>query len=327
MNEENRSKKLISIIIPVYNVEQYLVRCVDSVINQTYKNLEIILVDDGSTDNSGKICDEYALKDNRIKVIHKKNGGLPSARNAGLDIAIGEYIGFVDSDDYIVSDMYEHLYNLLLNNKADVSCCNFFNFKDNQYVDNQYGVDAVLNFGEVLCVKQNVFVWNKLYKRALIGNIRVDEKLRLGEDLDFNFKVLRKIKKIAYSKEAKYYYFYNPNSIIRERKFKKIDLQIITIYEEILKYCKENNFNEAFKYNRKKQLNRCVVFLFLIAKEKFIEDKESLNFLLKYIRKNLICLLFGNFSVKLKLCLFLSVINFNLASLIYRIYLKLTNKY
>ena len=107
---------LISVIIPVYNVELYLRRCIDSVIKQTYKNLEIILVDDGSTDKSGEICDEYASLDNRISVIHKENGGLSSARNAGLKNAHGEYFGFVDSDDAIVEDMYEYLYDILLKN-------------------------------------------------------------------------------------------------------------------------------------------------------------------------------------------------------------------
>ena len=101
----------ISVIVPFYNVEPYIRNCVDSIINQTYKNLEIILADDGSTDNSGKICDEYALKDNRIKVLHLKNGGPGIARNAGLDVATGKYIGYVDSDDYIEPDMYETLYN------------------------------------------------------------------------------------------------------------------------------------------------------------------------------------------------------------------------
>ena len=105
-------EKLISVIVPVYNVEEYVEKCVLSIINQTYKNLEIILVDDGSTDNSGKICDEIAIKDNRIKVIHKKNGGLSDARNVGIDIAKGDYLGFVDSDDYIDPDMY----SILLNN-------------------------------------------------------------------------------------------------------------------------------------------------------------------------------------------------------------------
>ena len=103
------SNVMLSIIVPVYNVEKYIGKCIESIVNQTYKDLEIILVDDGSTDNSGKICDEWARKDKRIKVIHKKNGGLSDARNAGLDICTGDYIGFVDSDDYIELNMYEDL--------------------------------------------------------------------------------------------------------------------------------------------------------------------------------------------------------------------------
>ena len=122
----SQEKALISIIIPVYKVEKYLEKCIQSVINQTYENLQIILVDDGSPDNCGKICVEYAKKDHRIEVIHKSNGGLSDARNKGLEIAKGEYIGFVDSDDYIESDMYEVLYNLLKQYNAYVKICNFY---------------------------------------------------------------------------------------------------------------------------------------------------------------------------------------------------------
>ena len=114
---------LVSVIVPIYKVEKYLGKCVDSIINQTYKNLEIILVDDGSPDNSGKICDEYAKKDNRIKVIHKENGGLSSARNAGLDVATGEFIAFVDSDDRIHLDFVEKLYRAIKEENADIASC------------------------------------------------------------------------------------------------------------------------------------------------------------------------------------------------------------
>ena len=114
----------ISVIVPIYNVEKYLAKCIDSIINQTLTNIEIILVNDGSTDNSRKIIDKYDKKDSRIKVIHKKNGGQGSARNAGLDIAKGEYIGFVDSDDWIDSNMYENLYNAAISNNADIVVCN-----------------------------------------------------------------------------------------------------------------------------------------------------------------------------------------------------------
>ena len=121
MKMPNKEKPLISVIVPIYKVEKYLNKCVKSIINQTYKNLEIILVDDGSPDNCGKICDKLAERDDRIRIIHKKNGGLSSARNAGIEIANGEYIGFVDSDDYIDNDMFETLYNNIKDNNADLS--------------------------------------------------------------------------------------------------------------------------------------------------------------------------------------------------------------
>ena len=111
----------ISIIVPVYKVEPYIHKCIDSILNQTFKEFELILVDDGSPDNCGNICDEYAKKDNRVRVIHKENGGISSARNIGLDVSNGEYIGFVDSDDYIKLDMYERLYNSCKVNNADIS--------------------------------------------------------------------------------------------------------------------------------------------------------------------------------------------------------------
>lgn len=126
--------KLISVIVPVYNVEKYLSKCIDSILAQTYKNLEIILVDDGSPDNCPKICDEYAKKDNRIKVIHKENGGLSAARNVALDIAKGEYIGFVDSDDFIAEDMYEVLYNLAEKYNAEISSVSFYKVIENNII-------------------------------------------------------------------------------------------------------------------------------------------------------------------------------------------------
>ena len=135
------TKELISIIVPVYNVEKYLKKCVDSIVNQTYKNLEIILVDDGATDNSGKICDELVELDNRIKVYHKKNGGLSDARNYGVERATGDYIGFVDSDDYIDAEMYEKLYEAIKKENVDVAECNLkivYPEKTDLFTDQKY---------------------------------------------------------------------------------------------------------------------------------------------------------------------------------------------
>jgi glycosyltransferase involved in cell wall biosynthesis len=116
----------ISIIVPVYDVEKYLKKCVDSILNQTFKDFELILVDDGSPDNSGAICDQYAEKDSRVRVIHKENGGLSDARNAGIEVARGKYLGFVDSDDFVNEDMYKQLYTSIIENNADLSICGIF---------------------------------------------------------------------------------------------------------------------------------------------------------------------------------------------------------
>ena len=122
--------KKLSIIVPVYKVEQYLNRCVDSILNQTYRNIEIVLVDDGSPDRSGEICDRYAKSDERVKVVHKKNGGVSSARNIGFSSSTGEYIGYVDSDDYIAPTMYEDMIDVLEKNDLDIVCCDAFIVKE-----------------------------------------------------------------------------------------------------------------------------------------------------------------------------------------------------
>ena len=164
---------LISVIVPVYKVEQYLDECVQSIINQTYKNLEIILVDDGSPDRCPEMCDEYARQDSRIKVIHKPNGGLSSARNAGIDIARGEYIGFVDSDDYIAHDMYEKLYNAFEGTEKIFAVkCNYKRLAEGKLQPHKWWPNENMNIlpsedyimsmvsNEVSC-----FVWDMLIQR------------------------------------------------------------------------------------------------------------------------------------------------------------------
>ena len=168
---------LISIIIPVYNVEKYLRECIDSVVNQTYSNLEIILIDDGSPDNCGAICDEYAQADHRIKVIHQQNGGLSAARNAGLDQAAGEFICLVDSDDFIAADMIEIMAARLIRDNADLVICGVTHCHDRSDV---WSCDSPLTdrtftleeFVEEHLAWQYIVVWNKLYRRALFQNVR-----------------------------------------------------------------------------------------------------------------------------------------------------------
>ena len=169
----------ISVIVPVYNVEKYLEKCIDSILSQTFKNFEIILVDDGSTDSCGIICDEYERLDNRVKVIHKINGGLSSARNSGLEIASGEYVAFVDSDDWIDKNMYQELYNEAKKNNADIVQCKFIKAKDENVsiYNNEFNevevignLDALCNLYNERCI-ETVVTWNKLYKRYLFNDI------------------------------------------------------------------------------------------------------------------------------------------------------------
>ena len=171
-------KDLISVIVPVYKVEKYLEKCIESVLKQTYTNLQIILVDDGSPDNCGKICDEYAKKDSRIEVIHKINGGLSDARNVGINRANGRYIGFVDSDDYIKEDMYEKLINLIKEYDADISICNLYDVIDGkEYVrnkDNGIHEYSRIDILKEILLDKNIqsYAWNKLYKKELFDEIK-----------------------------------------------------------------------------------------------------------------------------------------------------------
>ena len=325
------NKDLISVIIPIYNVDKYLSRCIDSVINQTYKNLEIILVDDGSTDNSGKICDEYALKDTRIKVIHKQNGGVSSARNVGLDIAKGEYIGFIDSDDYIESDMYEFLYDLLIKNNTEISCCNKFDFNSitNKYLpDKCFPKEGILSLNEVLQdIGGGFHIVTKIFNKNLINNIRFNEKFAIGEDLLFCFKVLKNSKKTIFKNIAKYYYYNNQNSVIRKKVFKRKFLCVITIHNHIINYAKKNNLLFAYKKFTKYKINWIISFLIRMIEDNSInENKYSLNFLLKCAKKNMMYIFFCNISILRKCFILIACINFNLASKIYRLILKLKRK-
>ena len=211
----------ISVIVPVYKVEKYLRKCVDSILAQTYTNLEIILVDDGSPDNCGKICDEYAAKDSRIKVIHQQNGGLSAARNAGLDIATGDFIGFVDSDDYIAPEMYERLLSSLQMVNAEISVCNFQ--KVDEFGDIISTTERVENSSltnrEILHKLQEengicyVIVCNKIFLKDLFEGVRFPE----GKKCEDNFIIHR----IYYScnlivtiDSVLYYYVQRANSIM-----------------------------------------------------------------------------------------------------------------
>ena len=219
----------ISIIIPVYNVINYLDRCVESVLQQSYADLEVILVDDGSTDGSEKKCDRWAEKDARVKVIHKENGGVSEARNAGLDAATGEYLGFVDSDDYLAADMYEKLYLALKESIADVSICNFLFVDDRGTplaeernlglpIQNEVisGLDVLQKMHTLNRGIFYVFSWNKLYRRQLFSDIRFPAG-KLSEDSVVALRLLENCERVACITDVGYFYVQRTGSYMHNR--------------------------------------------------------------------------------------------------------------
>lgn len=232
---------LISIIVPVYNVESYLCRCLDSILNQTYNNIEIILVDDGSTDRSGEICDAYKEKDSRISVIHKLNGGLSSARNCGLEIAKGEYIGFVDSDDYIASDMYALLHSYMRDD-VDIVSCRMARINKEGHIK-IYGVSKIIRLDNVQALKEMLHVrhlsissCDKLYKKEVLKGIRFPVG-RTAEDLPFVYNVVKNCRNVINIGACKYYYCYREDSISHKSFFtRRVDYALFArdILEDIV---------------------------------------------------------------------------------------------
>lgn len=220
----------VSVIVPVYNTEQYLKECVDSLLKQTLTDLEIILIDDGSPDNSACICDEYAKLDSRVKVIHKENGGLSSARNAALDICKGEYIGFVDSDDFVEPTMFEELYNSAINYNSDISICALSTFSEKSIIPKMlpfekevYKDSDIMKCFLVPLLGENPnekikylegFVCRQLFKREIIGNIRFkSEREYFAEDVMFDFDIYPLCRTISVVNKPLYFYRYNGDSL------------------------------------------------------------------------------------------------------------------
>ena len=244
---------LVSIIIPVYNVEEYLRECVDSVINQTYKNLEIILVDDGSTDSSGRICDEYAATDNRITVIHQKNAGQSSARNNGLSIATGKYIYFPDSDDYIEINSIEKLIEKTVSDNADFvyfDAVSFLQTIDNKLDKQTYLRNKEYPTGNGLKVLESLIINNDyhcsiplmFFKKSFFEYSQL--KLLSGfiyEDMLFGFQAYCEAKTVAHLNEALYFRRYRSNSTMTSNKTKKHFISIKKIFSETVHYSNEKN--------------------------------------------------------------------------------------
>ena len=235
----------ISVIIPVYNVEKYLSECIESVINQTYKNLEIILVNDGSTDSCPQICDAYASRDKRIKVIHKKNEGSAEARNTGMKLVTGDFIGFVDSDDLLSKDFYKTLMYLLEKNNADIVECGFYEFKNiNEICNRQTHKDSSLKIFDTEAAMKaimegplSVVIWNKLYKKALLQEISFPTGKYI-DDVFWTYKVFGNARKIVKIKDKLYFYRQQTGSIMRSG-FSLRRLDALQGHEEKIEYMKK----------------------------------------------------------------------------------------
>lgn len=250
------NEQLVSVIVPIYMVQDYLEKCVKSIMNQTYKNLEIILVDDGSKDDCGKMCDQYKKNDPRISVIHKTNGGLSDARNAGIDVAKGSYFVFVDSDDYIHPQMIECLMKPVSEGLADMSVCEFVDVKSDENVafDEIKDPETVIIASKedkryyYLCEPYVRFTvaWNKLYPREYFDEIRYP-KGKIHEDEFTTYKILEYPDRVAFIKEPLYYYVQRGSSIMGEGFNVKTLYVLDALDERVGFYASKGNYDWAEK--------------------------------------------------------------------------------
>ena len=320
---------LISVILPVYNVEKYIDRCLESVLNQTYKNIEIILVDDGSKDNCPKICDEYAKKDNRVRVIHKTNGGLSDARNAGIKIAKGKYITLIDSDDYVEKDYVDFLYNLIQESNAKMSICSHTVLYENgtrlEKATHEHSIlDAKTTLKRILYDDGiDLSAWAKMYKKELFDTVQYP-KGRLFEDAATTYLLIDQCDKIAIGSESKYYYIIRSNSITT-KSFSPKKMQLIQSTKEMCEYVKD-------KYpDLEKATDRRLMYAYLStlsqlanSKEKYPNEQKEI---MKYIKPNRKQILKDkNITKRDRLGLYSTIFGFNFYKYIWALYKKLTGR-
>lgn len=272
--------KKVSVIVPVYNVKKYLRKCVDSIKNQTYQNIEIVLVDDGSTDGSENLCDEIARTDNRIVIIHKENGGLSDARNVGMDASSGDYISFVDSDDYVDEDFCEILIANLEKYNADVSCCRYSNVWEDGTKE-PIGNDGEIHIYEGLeALKEYIygktmdpFSVNKLYRAELLGNSKfLDNRVRfikgiLSEDNPFCVELFKQTNKVVLVGAAKYNYLQAREGAITSSKISQKRIDAVHYWDMVRRDCHEH-YPELEKYALRRQ-----VLFFIGLYNKIFNDK------------------------------------------------------
>ena len=288
-------RPLISVIVPIYNVQKYLEKCIESIINQTYSNLEIILVNDGSPDESREICDKYEKKDSRIILINKKNGGLSSARNAGLKIAKGELVVCVDSDDWINEKMIETLYSNLEKYDADLSVCSF-EIKDESgnAIQKEFSEKIeILNREQamqyaILPEKYYGFAWNKMYRKSILKDMLYDETIRKGEDSPFTCEYISKCEKVVYQAIPLYYYRQDTVSITRS-KFNPGKMTVLDAYYGIIKLLEKTGFSKETidlqKVQYANQMLSLVINIINTDRKKYQNEVLKIRKLMKEYKK------------------------------------------
>lgn len=286
--------KTISIIVPVYKVEKYLSKCIDSILNQTFQEFELILVDDGSPDNCGRICDEYASRDSRIRVIHQENKGISAARNAGLDIAKGEYIAFVDSDDWLEIDTYEFLINNIVKSNADIASCGLRNCYENDSSIENYDAGLVKNIVlskdqcfEMIFSKNDmitVYAWNKLYKAEVFSDLRYPEG-KVYEDAFVILDILLRCNSMFITTKKLYNYRRHENSITGRRYCDEKKDRIVST---------EKNYNIFKKYYPQyleyAEANLCKNYYLLLGEMIMASDKvepEDMKYIIRKLNDNI----------------------------------------
>lgn len=286
---------MVSVIVPIYKVEKYLRSCVDSILQQTFSDIEVILVDDGSPDGCGAICEEYAQEDERVSVIHKENGGLSDARNAGLDVCRGDYIVFVDSDDCIHPQMIERLYNLLLKYQADMAVCSFQDIDENEtplYVkyDTQ-GKEYCFEKENIMNQLQSrnlltVVAWNKIYKARLFEKIRYP-KGYIHEDEFVIHKLLHLCTRTVYTDEKLYYYRKRGDSIMGNISIGKIK-DIFTAYDDRIPFLEERHYGDIVTDTKLQLMHQVIKYYELMEKRpdaKELSDYMRNRFAELYLQK------------------------------------------
>lgn len=283
----------ISIIVPVYNVEKYLDRCINSILKQDFKEFELLLIDDGSTDNSGEKCNEYKLKDNRVRVIHKVNGGLSDARNFGLDLAKGDYVGFVDSDDWIDEKMYSTLYQLAIEYDADITTCGIKEWKnnnnDNKNINNKITIKEFSNSEAIYSLYHNELsgysACNKLYRKSLFDNTRFP-KGRIFEDASIMYKLYHFSNKIVYN-DYKLYNYRKRDESITTQKVSNKRLDIVLMFNELIPFIK-NNYSYMASYIESMYFNSLRnIIVDIINENTFFEKEDIIENVSNIVRENL----------------------------------------